>query len=96
METIRGPELERAARMGSLRLLRAIETSKGKYQLVAFMVGSDQEVTLATTRKDVREWAQFNTLARYIREEVYPHARPIPMIEVQLSEATLVAADVPG
>ena len=92
METIRGPELESAARRGTLRLIRAVETGEGKYQLVAFMVGSDVEATLVTTRKDVREWAQFNTLARYVRDEVYPRGSPIPLIEVQL----LAAAPAPA
>lgn len=69
MDTIFERELDTAGANHAISALRIEELANGKFSLVAKLTWRPAEVTLVTDRKQVRGWANLNTLLRHIRDK---------------------------
>lgn len=68
-DTITEKELNTAGANHAISTLRIAQLDNGKYSLVAKLNWRPAEVTLVTDRKQVRGWANLNTLIDHIREK---------------------------
>ena len=69
MNTIIEAELVDFIRNKAVKKLNIIQVEESRYQIVANLTWKEGDWYLVTTRKNPREWASLDRLARHIREK---------------------------
>jgi hypothetical protein len=82
MSTVQEAELGLVSRTTALQRIRIFRTREGKYRMsvsISHRAG-ELELHIATTRKQLREWASLDRLTRHIEEKY----GPVPAITISL------------
>lgn len=75
MHTLSESELCDAVRNRAVQRLTIRQTETGKFQIVVALTWKEGEINLVTARKNIREWASLDRLARHITDNygTLPH-----------------------
>lgn len=81
MNTISESELVLVVRSKALKQLQIIQTEQGRFRIKVILKNQEEERDLVTYRKQPREWASLDRLAKHIQDKL----GPIPPMTLTLS-----------